>query len=315
MGSAQFSSTVKVSQCNLCGTSRFHRLFVANGVQLVRCAECKLVFSNPRLDETSTADVYTSKYYESAEAYARTQDDVLQDDIHMALAMHKKLRSQGIQGDLVAIDIGCGQGHRVEAYSRAGFSALGIEPSRSACEKGSTLGRKILHGFFEDLAVPRADLISAFHVLEHCADPNRFLVHCHRNLSESGILLIEVPDFSCRSSIQQGAQWPHLYPGLHHYQFDLRTLSRYLEKSGFEIIKKNRVGGRGILGSHKDTPGKFVPGNSEKVLSSKLDWREKIFSLRHLVYKVPGGRAIARKIFWEWFRQSQFIRVQARKCH
>jgi SAM-dependent methyltransferase len=95
------------------------------------------------------------------------------------------------------LDIGCGNGSFLSAWSRAlpGWALHGTEVSpkhQRDLERIPGFGG-LFTGDLEE--VPgRFDVISLVHVLEHIPDPVAFLTRCREKLDPRGRLIVEVPD-------------------------------------------------------------------------------------------------------------------------
>ncbi len=80
----------------------------------------------------------------------------------------------------------------------------------------------------------RADLVLAINVLEHTADPNGFLQDCRHVLADDGLLVVEVP-----YEPWDGAELAFNlnFQLAHHLYFFPWTITRALERNGFEVIR------------------------------------------------------------------------------
>jgi hypothetical protein len=55
-----------VETCDLCGGSHFEPELTVSGWNLVKCKDCKLVFTSPRFKEEYLEKMYGTTYYEKA---------------------------------------------------------------------------------------------------------------------------------------------------------------------------------------------------------------------------------------------------------
>lgn len=207
---------------------------------------------------------------------------------------------------LRSLDVGCGGGMVVAAFKKAGWEAVGIDLNKRAINAGRELGLDLRAMDFEatGIGIEKFDAITAFHILEHAVSPKAFLQQCSDVLKIGGVLAVEVPDFACRDSSQMREFWPHLYPHLHLYQFTKDTLIRYLVQAGFEIVKVNKIHGRGPLENR-------TPSQNGNTAQGRI--KDMFFEWRHLVYWIPKVKYIARYLIWETLGYGQFLRVIARK--
>jgi SAM-dependent methyltransferase len=98
-----------------------------------------------------------------------------------------------------ALDVGAGIGKGVLALRRAGFTAMGLEPSPTfralALERMGLAAADMVLGTVEDAAFPDAsfDFVNLGAVLEHVPSPGEVLARTARWLRPGGVLHAEVP--------------------------------------------------------------------------------------------------------------------------
>src|SRR5262249_55062168 len=127
------SFLVEVSNCDLCSGDQFAPEIRAGGWQLVHCIKCGLVCTSPRYTSDAISKLYSSEYYQKASAYYQSQlSPPSADELKLARYAARKMKSSRRR----SLDVGCGTGRLVEAFERAGFQALGIEPNEMAVEVG-----------------------------------------------------------------------------------------------------------------------------------------------------------------------------------
>jgi hypothetical protein len=135
-----------------------------------------------------------------------------------------------------AVDFGAGMGMTVATLKRLGFDAVGIEKNPQAAAVGkalfdveildvelNTLGRKI-------------DLFTLFDVLEHIKYPKNFLSDVSREMSDSAILIVAVPNYNGIGRILYGTRSASLIFPEHVNQFTKQSLVKTLRESGFDIL-------------------------------------------------------------------------------
>jgi SAM-dependent methyltransferase len=137
------------------------------------------------------------------------------------------------------LEVGCGPGLMLAAFSRRGWKALGIERNEEVAEKARrTLGLEISARPVEALPLDaQFDLIIMFHVLEHIAEPVALLAECAKRLAPEGRIVINVPNFDSWQSRFAGSQWLHLDPPRHLTHFTPETLAGALERAGLKLAE------------------------------------------------------------------------------
>ena len=99
-----------------------------------------------------------------------------------------------------SLDIGANVGVLVRSFNNFGFQALGVDPSREACDVALKLGTEIIQDFF-DLKFANVlsqkgmkfDVITATNVFAHIDDLENWTLGVLKILKDKGTLVIEVP--------------------------------------------------------------------------------------------------------------------------
>jgi len=132
------------------------------------------------------------------------------------------------------LDVGCGDGHRLQTLRRYGFSHLtGIDPHLVREVEGTdamVLSRKglgELDGVF--------DLIMFHHSFEHLADPVEVLGEVHRLLAPHGLLLLRIPLAGSWAWRTYGVDWVQLDAPRHLFLYTPKGLSALASRTGFDL--------------------------------------------------------------------------------
>jgi len=129
-------------------------------------------------------------------------------------------------------------------------------------------------------------VITLFHVLEHIYTPKILLKNLiEDNLKESGIFVIEVPNFESLQSKIAAAKWLHLDIPRHinHFKFDI--LKKMIEDIGGRIIKVEYYHTvHGILGMVSSLLN--VLGYSKNIMS-ELKYRRTVLLIFMIVVTLP----------------------------
>ncbi len=305
--------TVPVESCDLCGGKEKAIALNASPWTLLECRDCGFVFTSPRLSDDSLQKIYSDEYYENADDYAAQQVEAPTSD-HRALASRIGRRLKVSKSSCTAIDVGCGGGRLVEAFSEAGFQASGIEPSEATVRSARKAGRDVTVRDVAELESDYYDCVTAMHVLEHVTSPSEFLGHLFRITRPGGVCVIEVPNFGCKASLSQGADWYALHPSTHLSHFTPDSLAQCLGKAGFDIQSLQRLGGAGVFETVSEaTASKSEHGTTETKKTFARRLLATVWMLRTTVTSLPLARRFARWVNWEVLGHGQFIRVFATK--
>ena len=132
------------------------------------------------------------------------------------------------------LDLGCGRGEFLDAFSELGFRGIGVDregegKTRNGCEvKLCDLEQDAL-----PLGNDSVDAIFNKSVFEHVREITPLLSECRRVLKPGGLMLSMVPDFQ--------AQWRHFYDDWTHVRpFTLMGLRECLQSHEFELVEAIR---------------------------------------------------------------------------
>jgi 2-polyprenyl-3-methyl-5-hydroxy-6-metoxy-1,4-benzoquinol methylase len=243
--------TLTLIPCDLCGGITFTLLYpatldadtkdlsryftssrtIAGHLDIVRCDSCGLVMSNPRDDDSLLADVYQRLQDETYEA----------EEINRAYTAETYIRwiNKHLSPGRV-MDVGCSTGLFLEKAASTGWQVSGVEPSAWSATKASERNpqAKIYIGRLDKISFPSQsfDLVTFWDVLEHVPSPTAALESVVPWLSSGGYLAMNLPNHSSYTARWMGKTWVH-YLREHLWYFSPRTITRLLNKTGFEVVQ------------------------------------------------------------------------------
>lgn len=242
-------SPSEVMKCPVCSKEKTERLFrlderVAEGrFSVVRCKDCGITWTDPLPDKSEIAEFYPSAYHgKGGEERFFAVIERLVWFSRWKRAVEVARLTSGIPGRI--LDIGCGRGWMLSYLRGWGWEAYGTELSLdSSSFARDHLKLNILPKNVEDCSFPSQhfDAVTIWHTLEHLHQPISTLREANRILKDNGLLIVEVPNFGSLQAQLFGNKWFHLDSPRHLYHFDDKTLRKYLEKSGFRVIKSRNI--------------------------------------------------------------------------
>jgi len=202
---------------------------------LVECNKCSLVYLNPRVRQDLIL-----------ESYASTVDpQFVRQNQHRISTFSRSItylvNKHGIKANeqTKVLDVGCASGAFPKAAADAGFSVIGVEPSKWLSEQGRINYKlDIRTGILSDHNFPSSnfDLVTLWDVIEHLTDPTEVITDIHRLLKPSGLLVVNYPDYASWARRILGYKWP-FFLNVHLIYFTPKTITKFLEDRGFEVLE------------------------------------------------------------------------------
>lgn len=281
--------------CPVCAGIRVRAVRVPTAGELVRCADCRLLFRGLPAAPTVPRARLTEEERRLEERVARGRRP------HFA----RVLRAAGPPGRL--LDVGTGMGALLEVAGEAGWQAVGVDvdPAVVAYARGRGLDARV--GELAALALPAGsvDLVTLWNVLDFTADPVRLLEECRRLLAPGGRVFVRTPNVAfqraaaglaravgLRRLVEERPRWLAIF---HASNFGARTLRLALARAGFrdlEIRNSAPIGG--------DPYGAFGDGG-ERVLGPG---KRLVFGVAQAAAAASGGRWLLGPSLEAWGRRA-----------
>jgi len=158
----------------------------------------------------------------------------------------------GSQGKI--LDIGCGVGYFLRVARERGWVVAGVDLDRAAVDIARQHSIDVCWETVEEMSFSdnEFDVVTLFNVIEHLPTPQIALEKIWRVLKPRGLFVLETPtdDFPLKYPIRllyrlSGGKITqpirYLYSsrdaGGHVYRFSRETITRILERAGFEVLK------------------------------------------------------------------------------
>lgn len=249
--------TIERGNCPLCGapqkllySSLFDRIFGTAGEwQLSICSDrnCKLVWLNPMPLESEIEKAYVH-YYTHAQESATTSSGTstfktLQRWYAKLLgcaAERFRLETFFLDGDTPkrVLEVGCGNGARLEKLVALGWQAEGQEIDAAAADAAIALNLDVYVGSINDphFVTRKYDAIVSNHVIEHLHNPAGMVSRCRELLEDNGKLVIITPNVRGLGSRLFGRNWRGLEPPRHIQIFSPPAMRQLLLDCGYREV-------------------------------------------------------------------------------
>ena len=135
------------------------------------------------------------------------------------------------------LDVGAGRGRFALAAQRAGYDALGVEPSLRGVQAAAAIGAPVKRATIEaaEIEPGSTDLVSLWHVLEHLDDPGDAVQQIAGWLRPGGWVLVGVPNLASVQARVGAQRWYHLDVPRHRVHFTPPGLTALLQMHGFAV--------------------------------------------------------------------------------
>ena len=194
------------------------------------CKTCNLVYANPIIK----SKIIERLYKKSKFSYSDEEENLMKTYGNCLKRAEKYVKKGKI------LDIGTGDGFFLKEALVQGYENIyGVEPSKHAIDLADKkikkkIKRSILKkGQFKDKFF---DVICFFHVIDHVAEPNKFLGICYNYLKKGGVIICVSHDVEASSAKIMGERSP-IFDIEHTQLFSKKTISKILEKNKFKIVE------------------------------------------------------------------------------
>ena len=211
---------------------------------LFDCNDCGLRFTNPIPDASAIGKYYQSEDYIS---HSNTKKGIVNTLYHAARDFMIQQKINWIKSfttNKKLMDIGCGTGHFLNALKQKGFEVKGVEVDDGARNFAITeFGLQVVTPdvFLSETPADNVGVITLWHVLEHIHQPVDFFRKINESLTQDGILMIAVPNFTSADASYYGDFWAAYDVPRHLWHFSPAFIEKWVKSQGFKLIAKKSL--------------------------------------------------------------------------
>ena len=227
------SPPVAATPCQVCGESSGG---VPTLAALRECRACGFVFfSAPNPAELE--QLYDERYFRGGD-----YPDYLGQQRAIRRSMRRHLeqmaRVQPLCGAL--LEVGCAYGLFLDEARRHFANVTGID----ICAEGIDYAREVLglnarrgNLLTEDFQEQPFDVCCMWDTIEHLTTPDEFLLRAAVLLRPGGLVFLTTGDIGSWNARFRGSAWRQIRPPSHVNYCSRRTLSRLLDRAGFDVVR------------------------------------------------------------------------------
>lgn len=235
--------------CPLCKGNKIKKKFnldkraYGDRFSVAVCEECEVAWTDPIPDEKEISKFYPEEYHGKMGRHRFMP--VMEFLVWLSRNKRaKEVSSLNSDSPGKILDIGCGRGWMISILKGMGWEVRGTELStESSSFARERLNLNVFTKKVADCNFEKGyfDVVTLWHVLEHLPEPVSSLREINRILKNNGALVVEVPDFGGVQARLFGNKWFHLDSPRHLFHFNDKSLRRYLEETGFKVVKSRNM--------------------------------------------------------------------------
>ncbi|HSY73877.1 MAG TPA: class I SAM-dependent methyltransferase [Dongiaceae bacterium] len=211
-------------KCPVCGAQQAELFLSKSGFQLMRCAGCSMIYTNPVPAEMASGDFYdrAGNEYLSAEKLESDYSDVRFERELRLFRAHCKSGS--------VLDVGCSSGaflYQLKKRYPSDYQTCGTDVSGPPLDHAAKMGVPIIKGNFLTHHFDQSfDAVTFWAVMEHLFEPQLFLKKAAAILKPGGLCFILVPNMRSLAVRLLGAKYRYIYAEHLNY-FTPETLAKF----------------------------------------------------------------------------------------
>lgn len=225
---------VRHERCRVCDRLQYDQWGTRDGLDLLQCTYCQLVFFHPYPIQADITKIYSTGYhsergYGGGTELGRLRKKMYELDIK---DLEQQITTRG-----KFLDVGCAEGAFLSQLSNQ-WVKYGVDISSTAIEKAAQHPNfNLLVGTLADVPNDSFDVIHLRGVLEHILDPYELTVLANQKLKNGGYLVFS-------NTPNTGGIVPRLFrgryrlvlPNEHVNYFSPKAISILADRGGFRLI-------------------------------------------------------------------------------
>ena len=278
------SDIIHYNHCPACGSADISFVLKAKDetvsneyFEVWECNNCTLRFTQDIPDEKNISRYYQSSAYIS---HSNTSQGIVNKLYHTVRSITLQSKRRLVEktsgkktGSL--LDIGAGTGAFASTMKKNGWTVTGLEPDETAranAKKDFDIELQPTENL--SLLQPNTfNVITLWHVLEHVHNLHTYLDTFYSLLTDSGILIIAVPNYTSYDAKAYSTNWAAYDVPRHLYHFSPKSMDTLLKAHQFKLIQQKPMWFDSFyvsLLSEKYASGKngFLPAFAKGALSN-----------------------------------------------
>jgi 2-polyprenyl-3-methyl-5-hydroxy-6-metoxy-1,4-benzoquinol methylase len=210
---------------------------------LKRCIDCGFVTADLTISEEDLARLYGKDYFHGEEYRNYVSEEA-------SLKVNFRRRIDTLKqiipdfSKLKVFEIGCAYGFFLDEVGPDVLRAHGIDISADATEHARTVKKvdAITGNYSDHKLAPDVSLVTMWDTIEHLPRPDVFIEKAALEIMPGGYIAITTGDISALNARIRGKSWRMIHPPTHMHYFSVATLTKLLERNGFDVVHVSHPG-------------------------------------------------------------------------
>lgn len=216
--------------CPVCAETEAEPFLSKLDFHLVRCRRCSMIYTNP-----VPAEMATGTFYDRAGGEYLTPEKIESDYADVRFERELRLFRAHCQRGSV-LDVGCSSGaflYQLKKRFPDDYKILGTDVSQAPLDHAAKMGVPVARGeFLTQTFGEQFDAVTFWAVMEHLAEPRKFLQKAAAILKPGGCCFILTPNMNSLAVRTIGAKYRYIF-GEHLNYFTPQTMKRF---AGLEFV-------------------------------------------------------------------------------
>lgn len=214
--------------CPICRSKETSNFAKKNGYDFYRCINCKTIFL-PSLPSQNELNTYYTKQFSYPDGLHN--ETIIRKRSKIIIKKIKRLVPQSV----TLSDVGSGYGFFIDEANKAGYEAIGIEPSlKMTAYSNKNYLTKTYAGELKEFIKSKKkqfDIVTCIHVIEHVSSPKEFISLLFKLVKPGGLLYIETPNSDSHLLYAEKEKYTFLIPPDHLWLFSKKSIQNLLPKN------------------------------------------------------------------------------------